>query len=255
LALTMLRPYGSGFLIFSDYMRPAIRLSAIMELPTIWIFTHDSIGVGEDGPTHQPVEQLISLRAVPGLITIRPSDANEVAEAWRALLQMRQQPVCLILSRQPLPTVDRQRYASATGLARGAYVLADPPGGVPPEVILIGTGSEVSLCVQAYEELTAQGERVRVVSMPSCELFERQDAPYRAQVLPPEVTARVAVEQATTIGWERYVGLTGAKIGMHSFGASAPLKELLGKFGFTPEKVAEAAREQIALGRSGREKS
>ena len=255
LALTMLRAYGSGFLIFSDYMRPAIRLSAIMELPVIWIFTHDSIGVGEDGPTHQPVEQLLSLRAVPGLITIRPSDANEVAEAWRTLLQMEQQPVCLVLSRQPLPTLDRQLYAPAAGLAQGAYVLADPPGGAAPEVILIGTGSEVALCVQAYEELTAEGERVRVVAMPSCELFERQDASYRAQVLPPEVTARVAVEQATTIGWERYVGLTGAKIGMHSFGASAPLKELLGKFGFTPEKVAEAAREQLALGRSGKERS
>ena len=254
LALTMLRPYGSSFLIFSDYMRPAIRLSAIMELPTIWIFTHDSIGVGEDGPTHQPVEQLISLRAVPGLITIRPGDANEVAEAWRALLQMKQQPVCLILSRQTLPTLDRQRYASAAGLAQGAYVLADPPGGEAPEVILIGTGSEVSLCVQAYEELTAQGQRVRVVSMPSCELFERQDEAYRAQVLPPDITARVAVEQATTIGWERYVGLTGAKVGMHSFGASAPLKALLDKFGFTPEKVAEAARGQIARSHSGKER-
>jgi len=192
---------------------------------------------------------------VPGLITIRPGDANEVAEAWRAMLQMEKQPVCLILSRQPLPTLDRERYAPAAGVARGAYVLADPPVGQAPEVILIGTGSEISLCVQAYEELTAGGERVRVVSMPSCELFERQDVAYRDQVLPPHVTARVAVEQATTIGWERYVGLTGAKIGMHSFGASAPLKELLGKFGFTPDKVAEAAREQIALGRAGREKS
>ena len=181
LALTSLRVYGSTFLIFSDYMRPAIRLSAIMELPTIWIFTHDSIGVGEDGPTHQPVEQLISLRAVPGLITIRPGDANEVAEAWRALLQMEKQPVCLILSRQPLPTLDRERYALAAGVARGAYVLADPPEGKAPEVILIGTGSEISLCVQAYEELTAKGVRVRVVSMPSCELFERQDAAYREQ--------------------------------------------------------------------------
>jgi transketolase len=227
-------------------MRPAIRLSAIMELPTIWIFTHDSIGVGEDGPTHQPVEQLISLRAVPGLLTIRPADGNEVAQAWRALLPMEKQPVCLILSRQPLPTLDRERYAPAAGLARGAYVLADPPGGAVPEVILIGTGSEVSLCAQAYEELTAEGVRARVVSMPCCELFERQDEAYRAEVLPPEVIARVAVEQATTIGWERYVGSTGAKIGMHSFGASAPLKALLGKFGFTPEKVAEAARQQIA---------
>jgi transketolase len=248
MALSMLRPYGSGFLIFSDYMRPAIRLSAIMELPTIWIFTHDSIGVGEDGPTHQPVEQLIALRAVPGLITFRPADANEVAEAWRAILPMKEQPVCLILSRQALPTLDRGRLAPASGVARGAYVLADPPGGELPEVILIGTGSEVALCVQAYEELTAGGVRARVVSMPSCELFERQDEAYRAGVLPPGVTARVSVEQATTIGWERYVGLTGAKIGMHSFGASAPLKALLSKFGFTPEKVAEAARQQIALG-------
>jgi transketolase len=247
MALSWLRPYGSGFLIFSDYMRPAIRLSALMELPTIWIFTHDSIGVGEDGPTHQPVEQLISLRAVPGLLTIRPADANEVAETWRTILPMQEQPVCLVLSRQSLPTLDRQRLAPATGLARGAYVLADPPGGEPPEVILIGTGSEVSLCVQAYEELTAEGVRARVVSMPCCELFERQDETYRAEVLPPEVTARVSVEQATTIGWERYVGLTGAKIGMHSFGASAPIKALQDKFGFTPEKVAEAARHQIAL--------
>lgn len=248
MALSLLRPYGSGFLIFSDYMRPAIRLSAIMELPTIFVFTHDSIGVGEDGPTHQPVEQLVSLRAVPGLLTIRPADANEVAAAWRAVLPMEKQPACLILSRQPLPTLDRERFAPATGLARGAYVLADPPGGEPPEVILIGTGSEVALCVQAHEELTAGGVRARVVSMPCCELFERQDEAYRAEVLPPEVTARVSVEQAATIGWERYVGLTGAKIGMHSFGASAPLKALLGKFGFTPEKVAEAARQQIALG-------
>ncbi len=249
MALTMLRPYGSTFLIFSDYMRPAIRLSAIMEVPTIWIFTHDSIGVGEDGPTHQPVEQLLSLRAIPGLVTIRPADANEVVEAWRAVLPMKEQPVCLVLSRQALPTLDRGRYAPAAGLARGAYVLADPPGGEAPEVILIGTGSEVSLCLAAFEALTAEGVRARVVSMPSCELFERQDEAYRAGVLPPEVTARVAVEQATTIGWERYVGLTGAKIGMHSFGASAPLKELQSKFGFTPEKVAEAARRQIGRGK------
>ena len=248
LALTSLRVYGSTFLIFSDYMRPAIRLSAIMELPTIWIFTHDSIGVGEDGPTHQPVEQLISLRAVPGPDHHPARRCQRGCRSLAALLQMEKQPVCLILSRQPLPTLDRERYAPAAGVARGAYVLADPPEGQAPEVILIGTGSEISLCVQAYEELTAKGERVRVVSMPSCELFERQDVAYREQVLPPHVAARVAVEQATTIGWERYVGLTGAKIGMHSFGASAPLKELLGKFGFTPDKVAEAAREQIALG-------
>ena len=222
-----------------------------MELPVIYVFTHDSIGVGEDGPTHQPVEQLIALRAIPGLITLRPADANEVAEAWRVIAQLRHQPACLILSRQALPTFDRTRYAPAAGLARGAYVLADAEDGLP-EVILIGTGSEVQLCVQAYEELTREGIRARVVSMPSWELFEQQDQAYRDSVLPPAVTARVAVEQASVIGWDRYVGRFGAKIGMHTFGASAPLKDLLTKFGFTPDKVLAAAREQIAKAREQR---
>jgi transketolase len=226
-------------------MRPTIRLSAIMEIPSIWIFTHDSIGVGEDGPTHQPVEQVMSLRAIPGLITIRPADANEVAEAWRALLPMKHQPVCLILSRQPLPTIDRTRHGAASGLAKGAYVLADPPDGAGPDVILIGTGSEVQLCLSAYQNMTRDGLKVRVVSMPSWELFDRQDDHYRDSVLPPHITARVSVEQGTMLGWERWVGLTGAKIGMNTFGASAPLKDLLIKFGFTAEKVEQAARAQI----------
>lgn len=248
LALSKIRAFGSGFLIFSDYMRAAIRLSALMEVPVIYIFTHDSIGVGEDGPTHQPVEQLASLRAIPGLITLRPCDANEVAEAWRVVTALKHQPACLILSRQPLPTLDRSRFAPASGVARGAYVLADPTRG-DPDVILIGTGSEVSLCVNAAEELAAEGIRARVVSMPSWELFEEQDAAYRASVLPPEIRARVCVEQAATLGWERYVGIDGAKIGMHTFGASAPLKALQTKFGFTPERVAQAAREQVEQAR------
>jgi transketolase len=242
LALSKLRPFGSGFLIFSDYMRAPIRLSAIMELPVIFIFTHDSIGVGEDGPTHQPVEQLISLRAIPGLITLRPGDANEVAEAWRMILQFRHEPVCLILSRQNMPTLDRTRYAPASGLAKGAYVLASAPGGVP-DVILIGTGSEVSLCVDAYEKLIAEGIKARVVSMPSWELFEHQSQEYQDSVLPPGVKARVSVEQASTFGWDRYAG---RKIGMRTFGASAPLKELQKKFGFTPDAVIAAAKEEIA---------
>ncbi len=243
LALSKIRAYGSGFLIFSDYMKPAIRLSALMELPVIYVFTHDSIGVGEDGPTHQPVEQLIGLRAIPGLVTLRPADANEVAEAWKVMLRMRHEPACLVLSRQPLPTFDRSRYAPAAGVARGAYVLADSEGGAP-EVILMATGSEVQLCVAAHEALAAEGVRSRVVSMPSWELFEKQDQAYRDEVLPPSITARVAVEQASTLGWDRYVGPTGAKIGMHTFGASAPLKALLAKFGFTPEAVLAAARAQ-----------
>ena len=245
MGLSKIRAFGSGFLIFSDYMRAAIRLSAIMEVPVIYVFTHDSIGVGEDGPTHQPVEQLASLRAIPGLLTLRPCDANEVAEAWRVIVPLKHEPACLVLSRQALPTLDRRRLAPASGLARGAYVLSDPPTG-KPEVILIGTGSEVSLCLDAANELAKEGIKARVVSMPSWELFEKQDAGYQATVLPPEVSARVSVEQAATIGWERYVGMGGAKIGMHTFGASAPLKALLGKFGFTPDKVAEAAREQVA---------
>jgi transketolase len=246
MALSKVRPYGSGFLIFSDYLRPAIRLSAIMELPTIYIFTHDSIGVGEDGPTHQPIEHLASLRAIPGLITIRPGDANEVVEAWRFIMQRHHDPVVLVLSRQNLPTLDRTRYGAASGLARGAYVLADCPG--EPEVILMGTGSEVSLCVDAHERLGQEGIRSRVVSMPSWELFDRQPEAYRNEVLPSSVTARVAVEQASTFGWGRYVGLAGEVIGMRTFGASAPLKELQKKFGFTPDNVVAAARR--AAGRS-----
>ena len=245
MALAKLRPFGSGFLIFSDYMRNPIRLSAIMELPSLYIFTHDSIGVGEDGPTHQPVEQLAGLRAVPGLVTIRPCDANEVAEAWRTVLKEKHRPACLIMSRQALPTLDRSRFAPASGLARGAYVLADL-GGSPIELILIGTGSEVSLCISAAEQLAAAGTPTRVVSMPSWELFELQDEAYRESVLPDAIEARVAVEQAATVGWERYVGRRGAVVGMHTFGASAPLKGLLTKFGFTPEHVVDVARAQVA---------
>ena len=245
MALSKLRPFGSGFLIFSDYMRNPIRLSAIMEIPVVWVFTHDSIGVGEDGPTHQPVEQLAGLRSVPGLHTIRPCDANEVVEAWRVALSEKHMPAALILSRQPLPTLDRSKYASAAGLARGAYVLADPPEGRKPEVILMATGSEVSLCVGAYEELTKAGSAVRVVSMPCWDIFEQQDEAYRTSVFPDDVVARVAVEQAATLGWDRYAGRRGTIIGMHTFGTSAPLKALLTKFGFTPEKVVEAARAQI----------
>ena len=242
LSLSKLRPYGSGFLIFSDYARGPIRLSALMELPVIHIFTHDSIGVGEDGPTHQPVEQLISLRAIPGLIVIRPGDANEVTEAWKVIMEGKHEPVALILSRQNMPTLDRTRYAPAAGLARGAYVLADAPGG-KPDVILIGTGSEVGLVVDAYEKLLAEGVKARVVSMPSWELFDHQSEDYRNSVLPPAVKARVSVEQASTLGWERYASRA---IGMTTFGASAPLKELQKKFGFTPEAVVSAAKEQIA---------
>ena len=245
MALAKLRPFGSGFLIFSDYMRNPIRLSAIMELPALYIFTHDSIGVGEDGPTHQPVEQLAGLRAVPGLITLRPCDANEVAEAWRVVLGLKHQPACLILSRQPLPTLDRSRFSAASGVARGAYVLADL-GDAPPQIILMGTGSEVSLCVAAAEQLAASGLPVRIVSMPSWELFEQQDEAYREVVLPDAIDARVAVEQASTVGWARYVGRRGAVVGMHTFGASAPLKGLLTKFGFTPDHLVTVAREQLA---------
>ncbi len=246
LALAKVRPFQAGFLIFSDFQRGALRLSALMELPVIHVFTHDSIGVGEDGPTHQPVEQILSLRAMPGLVDLRPADANEVAEAWRWLMPRRHDPVALILSRQALPTLDRTRYASAAGLDHGAYVLADPPEGRTPQVILIATGSEVSLAVAAYETLTADGVDARVVSMPSWELFDRQDQEYRESVLPPSIKARVAIEQASTLGWERYAGSEGAVIGMSTFGASAPLKELLTKFGFTPEAVVEQAWAQIA---------
>jgi len=245
LSLSKLRPFGAGFLIFSDYGRPAIRLSALMELPVIHIFTHDSIGVGEDGPTHQPVEHLASLRAIPGLIDMRPADANEVVEAWRVIMQLRHEPVALILSRQNLLTVDREKYGAASGVAQGAYVLADAGNG-RPDVILIGTGSEVQLCLAAYEQLTAEGIQARVVSMPSWALFEQQEQAYKDSVLPPDITARVSVEQASTMGWARYVGLTGCSIGMETFGASAPLKALQEKFGFTPDRVVAAAREQLA---------
>lgn len=245
LALSKLRAYGSTFLIFSDYMKPALRLSALMRLPTITVFTHDSIGLGQDGPTHQPVEQLIALRSIPGLITLRPADANEVVESWRVIIGLKERPACLVLSRQPLPTFDRARYASAASVRRGAYVMAGAEYGAP-KVILIGTGSEVALCVEAYEKLAQDGVAARVVSMPSWELFEQQDQAYRDGVLPPGVTARVSVEAASVMGWDRYVGASGAKIGMHGFGASAPIKDLMVKFGFTTEKVVAAAKEQIA---------
>lgn len=242
LALSKLRVYGSTFLIFSDYAKPAIRLSALMRLPVIYIFSHDSIGLGEDGPTHQPIEQLAGLRAIPGLITLRPADANEVLAAWRVALRQTQ-PTCLILSRQKIPTLDRKRYASAEGVARGAYVLAET--GATPEVILIGTGGEVHLCLQAFDDLSRENIAARVVSMPSWELFEQQDRAYRDEVLPPEVTARVCVEAASPLGWDRYVGATGAKITMCDFGASAPAADLMLRFGFTREAVAEAARRQM----------
>ncbi len=242
LSLSKARVYGSGFLIFSDYMRAPIRLSALMEIPVIYIFTHDSIGVGEDGPTHQPVEQLISLRAIPGLIVLRPGDANEVAEAWRTIMKFQHEPVCLILSRQNMPTLDRTKYAPASGVAKGAYILADTKEG-DPEVILLGTGSEVGLCVDAYEQLTKEGIKARVVSIPSWELFDHQSKEYRDRVLPPAVKARVSVEQASTFGWERYACRS---IGMSTFGASAPLKALQKKFGFTPDAVVAAAKEEIA---------
>ncbi|HEY6360707.1 MAG TPA: transketolase [Vicinamibacterales bacterium] len=248
LSLSKIRPFGSGFLIFSDYGRAAIRLSALMEIPVIHIFTHDSIGVGEDGPTHQPVEQLVSLRAIPGLITLRPADANEAVEAWRVILPLRHEPVALVLTRQALPTLDRMKYAPAEGLQRGAYVLADAGDG-HPDVLLLATGSEVALCIEAYEHLTAEGIAARVVSMPSWELFERycRDHPdYREQVLPEAVAARVSVEKASTLGWARYVGRHGHSLGMETFGASAPLKELQKKFGFTPENIVAAAKRQIA---------
>ncbi len=244
MALSKIRPYGSTFMIFSDYMKMAIRLSAIMEIPAIWIFTHDSIGVGEDGPTHQPIEQLISLRAVPGLMTLRPADANEVVEAWKIIMQLQKEPAALILTRQVLPTFDRTKYGSAAGVARGAYILADAEGG-KPQVILMATGSEVCLCIGAYEKLKAEGIRARVVSMPSWDLFEHQDQSYRNEVLPPDVTARVAVEMGSTFGWAQYAGAMGRVIGMKTFGASAPLKDLQKKFGFTTDVILQAARELL----------
>ncbi len=245
LALDGLRPFGSSFLVFSDYMRPPMRLAALMHLPVIYVFTHDSIGLGEDGPTHQPVEQLMGLRAVPDLIVIRPADANEVLEAWRLVIGQNEAPVCLVLSRQPVPTLDRNRYAAASGVARGGYTLSEAPDS-PPDVILIGTGSEVALCVQAAEMLAGEAIAARVVSLPSWELFDRQDEAYRQSVLPQGVKARVSVEAGAACGWERYVGVGGAMVGMHSFGASAPLKDVMKAFGFTAEHVVEAAKTQIA---------
>ena len=248
LSLSKLRAFGATFVIFSDYARPAIRLSAMMELPTIWIFTHDAMGDGEDGPTHQPVEQLISMRAVPGLTVFRPADANEVVEAYRYIMRLRHRPAAIALSRQPLPTFDRNLYASAEGVARGAYVMADPPKG-SPEVILIATGSEVAIAIGAHEALAADGLRSRVVSMPSWDVFEEQPQAYRDSVLPPQLSVRIAIEEGSEIGWDRYVGPAGKIVGMKTFGASAPLKELQRKFGFTPEAVVTAAREQVARAR------
>ena len=245
LSLSKVRPYGSQFLIFSDYARASIRLSAIMEIPVIHIFTHDSIGVGEDGPTHQPIEHIGSLRAIPGLIVLRPGDTNEVVESWRLIMKLRHEPVALVLTRQALPTLDRSRYGSAEGTAQGAYVLADAPDG-QPQVLLIATGSEVSLAVAAHEQLAAEGISSRVVSMPSWELYEHQSAEYKESVLPSAVRARVCIEQAGAFGWERYAGLDGAIVAMKTFGASAPLKELQKKFGFTPERVSQIAKDQIA---------
>jgi transketolase len=244
LVLSKLRAFGATFFIFSDYARPAIRLSALMELPSVWVFTHDAMGDGEDGPTHQPVEQLVSLRAIPGLVVLRPADANEVVEAYRYVLELRHQPAVITLSRQPLPTFDRSKYASAAGVARGAYVMADAPDGAP-EIILIASGSEVSLVVEAHEKLTSDGIRCRVVSMPSWDIFEHQPQSYREEVLPPHLTARIAVEQGSVLGWDRYVGSAGRIVGMKTFGASAPLKELQRKFGFEPERVVATAMELL----------
>jgi transketolase len=246
LSLSKLRAFGATFFIFSDYARPAIRLATLMELPAIFVFTHDAMGDGEDGPTHQPVEQLVSLRAIPGLITLRPGDANEVVEAYHYVMQLRHQPAALVLSRQALPTLDRSKYGPAAGVAHGAYVLADAPGG-DPEVIIIASGSEVSLAVEAHEKLLAEGIRSRVVSMPSWEIFDHQTEDYCDNVLPPKVKARVAVEQASTLGWERYVGASGYVVGMKTFGASAPLKELQRKFGFEPDQVVAAAKKQLGM--------
>lgn len=244
MSLSKLRAFGSTFFIFSDYARPAIRLSAMMELPTIFVFTHDAMGDGEDGPTHQPVEQLISLRAVPGLVVLRPGDANEVVETYRYVLQLRHRPAAIVLSRQSLPTFDRRKYASAAGVAQGAYIMADAPGG-PPEIILIASGSEVSLIVEAHEALMPLGIRSRVVSMPSWDIFEQQSLSYRESVLPGDIKARIAVEQGSVLGWERYVGATGRVVGMETFGASAPLKELQRKFGFEPERIVAIAQELL----------
>ena len=245
MAVSKLRPYGSGFMVFSDFCKPTIRLSAIMEIPALYIFTHDSIGVGEDGPTHQPIEHLISLRAIPGLVVLRPGDANEVAEAWKIIMNIKHEPVVLVLSRQNMPTLDRTRFAPAFGTKKGAYVLIDPPCGSRPEVILMATGTEVGLAVEAYEKLTAEGIKARVVSMPSWELFDHQSEEYRNSVLPYDVKARISIEMSSTMGWHRYVGSDGLIIGMKTFGASAPLKELAKKFGFSTANIVEQAKELI----------
>jgi transketolase len=244
MVLSKLRPFGGTFFNFSDYVKPAIRLGAVMEQPVIYVFTHDSIGLGEDGPTHQPIEQLAALRAMPNILVLRPGDANEVVEAWKLAISHIHGPTALVLSRQAMPTLDRTKFAAASGVAKGAYILSDAPGG-KPDLILLGTGSELSLCVAAQEKLVAEGVKVRVVSIPSFELFEKQDAAYKESVLPASVTARVSVEMASTFGWDRYVGSKGKMVGMHSFGASAPLKDLLKKFGFTLENVVAAAKEAM----------
>ncbi len=244
MTLSKLRAFSATFFNFSDYMRPSMRLGALMEIPAIYIFTHDSIGLGEDGPTHQPIEQLASLRAMPNMLILRPGDANEVVEAYKVILQHTHGPVSLVLTRQAIPTFDRTKYAPASGVAKGAYVLADAPGG-KPDIILMASGSELSLCVEAYEKLKTEGIKARVVSMPSWELFERQETSYKDSVLPANVTARVSVEMASTFGWERYVGAKGKMIGMHSFGASAPLKDVKKKFGFEADRVVAAAKEVL----------
>jgi transketolase len=241
MVLSGLRGYGATFFVFMDYLRPSMRLAALESAPSIIVFTHDSIGVGEDGPTHQPVEHLAAARAIPGLIVLRPGDANEAIYAWRAALRERKRPVALILTRQNLPTLDRTKYASAAGVERGGYVLVDAAKG-QPEVILLATGSELSLACAAHEELTASGIAARVVSMPSFELFEAQDASYREQVLPGAVRARVAVEAGIRQGWDRYIGLEGAFVGMRGYGASAPAPVIYEKMGITSARVAAEAR-------------
>jgi len=247
MVLSKIRGFGATFLIFSDYARPPMRLASLMEIPVIYVFTHDSIGLGEDGPTHESIEQLIGLRSVPGFIMLRPADANEVTEAWKVIMQTAHHPAALALTRQAIPTFDRSKYASAAGVAKGAYVLADArPAGADPELILMGTGSEVQLCLAAYEQLSAEGRRVRVVSMPSWEIFEQQAAEYRESVLPSRVTTRISVEAGSTIGWSRYVGPAGKSIGMTTFGASAPAKDVFKKFGFTPENVIAVAKDLLA---------
>jgi transketolase len=244
MAVSKIRPFGGTFFNFSDYNKPSIRLAALMEIPTIFIFTHDSIGLGEDGPTHQPIEQLAGLRAMPGLMLMRPADANEVVEAWKVIMKLQHEPALLVLSRQAVPTFDRSKYGAASGVAQGGYILADAPDG-KPEVILMGTGTEVSLCVSAYEQLKAEGVKARVVSIPSWNLFDQQSDDYKNKVLPPDVKARVAVEQAATFGWSQYVGPTGIVVGMRRFGASAPIKDLQKKFGFTTENVVAMARKAM----------